>query len=88
MIYLTDAERIELNCAELSAQCGTIHIFPSDPWYVGITEWVIFCGKVMQYNKEYGWSHGCTPGKMIGSKIKTSYGVRKLLASRVNWFDN
>jgi hypothetical protein len=89
VFYFTDAERIELSCAELSAKCGPIgYLPPSDSWHVGITEWVIFCGKIQQYNPQYGWFGGCTSGQRIGSKVKTAWGTRKLLASRVNFFDN
>jgi hypothetical protein len=89
MIYLNQQQTIELNCAELSAKCGPIGYLPaSDSWHVGITEWVDWCGRVEQYNPHYGWGYGCHAGKRIGSKVKTLWGTRQLLASRVNWLDN
>ncbi len=88
-MYLSNAERIELRLAEMAATCGPIGYLPSnDSWRLGITEWVNFCGKVAQFNPQYGWSHGCTAGKRIGSKVKTSSGSFQLLASNINWLDN
>jgi hypothetical protein len=82
MIHLSDAERIELRMAEMSSVCGPITLYSDDPWNpAGNSNWVQWCGKVQQYNPHFGWSHGCTSGKRIGTKIRTARGTFKAMAS-------
>jgi hypothetical protein len=84
MIHITTAERIELRSAELAALCGYCAVPSTDSWApYGNAAWVQWCGKVAQYNPERGWSHGCTAGKRIGTKIKTAMGTFQALASRL-----
>lgn len=82
MIYLSNAERIELRMAEISSVCGYVRLYDEDTWNpAGNSNWVQWCGNVRLYNSHFDWSHGCTSGKRIGSKLKTSYGTFKAMAS-------
>ena len=82
MIHLTRTEAQELRMAELSSVCGYCRLPSDDTWApAGNSNWVQWCGNVQQWNPHFGWSHGCTSGKRIGTKLKTPMGTWQASAS-------